>query len=120
MAIGWESLDLKKQFTFYASYHNQSVNVAIHLLCIWPILATALLLLQVMLYLYRLFLNIWINYQIICNIYTNTIISSFQYTPAFVDTPSFLQESPYFKDVKINFALVATIIYCGMFNSMHL
>jgi len=80
MAIGWESLDLRKQFTFYASYHNQSVNVAIHLLCIWPILATAVLLLQ--------------------------------YTPAFVDTPSLLLESPYFKDVKINFALVATIIYC--------
>ena len=58
MAIGWESLDLKKQFTFYASYHNQRVNVAIHLLCIWPILATALLLLQVMwLVLKRIFLS---------------------------------------------------------------
>merc|ERR1712200_64159 len=27
--------DLKKQFIFYASYHNDSVNVGIHLLCIW-------------------------------------------------------------------------------------
>ena len=27
--------DLKKQFIFYASYHNQPVNVAIHLVCIW-------------------------------------------------------------------------------------
>ena len=44
--------------------------------------------------------------------YTN--FYTFQYTPEFVDTPSLLQESPYFKDVKINFALIATIIYCGM------
>merc|ERR1739844_705200 len=27
--------DLKTQFIFYASYHNDSVNVGIHLLCIW-------------------------------------------------------------------------------------
>ena len=41
------ALNLEKQFSFYASYHRQPVNVAIHLLCIWPILATALLRLQV-------------------------------------------------------------------------
>jgi len=29
--------DLKKQFIFYASYHNDPVNVGIHLLCIWNI-----------------------------------------------------------------------------------
>jgi len=46
MAFGMDMLDLKKQFTFYASYHNQPVNVLIHLLCIWPILATACLMLQ--------------------------------------------------------------------------
>ena len=40
------TLHLEKQFTFYASYHSQPVNVAIHLVCIWTILATALLLLQ--------------------------------------------------------------------------
>ena len=28
-------LDLKKQFVFYASYHNHPVNVLIHLACIW-------------------------------------------------------------------------------------
>ena len=28
-------LDLKKQFVFYASYHNHPVNVLIHLGCIW-------------------------------------------------------------------------------------
>ena len=39
--------DLEKQFTFYASYHSHPVNVAIHLVCIWPILATMILLLQV-------------------------------------------------------------------------
>ena len=27
--------DLKKQFVFYASYHNQPINVLIHLFCIW-------------------------------------------------------------------------------------
>ena len=34
--------DLKKQFIFYASYHNNPVNIAIHLLCIWNIFWTAL------------------------------------------------------------------------------
>jgi uncharacterized membrane protein YGL010W len=41
------AFNLEKQFSFYASYHRQPVNVAIHFLCIWPILATALTLLQV-------------------------------------------------------------------------
>ena len=40
------TLNLEKQFTFYATYHSQPVNVAIHLVCIWTILATVLLLLQ--------------------------------------------------------------------------
>ena len=30
--------DLKKQFIFYASYHNNPFNIAIHLFCIWNIL----------------------------------------------------------------------------------
>lgn len=72
-------LDLKEQFTFYASYHNQRVNIAIHLLCIWPILATAILLLQ--------------------------------YTPVCCATPSILENSPYFTDVKMNVATVAVLIY---------
>jgi len=38
--------DLKKNFSFYASYHHNRVNVAIHFLCIWPILATAIAMLQ--------------------------------------------------------------------------
>jgi len=38
--------DLKKQFTFYASYHNHPVNVAIHLVCIWQILWSFIALLQ--------------------------------------------------------------------------
>jgi uncharacterized membrane protein YGL010W len=29
--------DLKEQFIFYASYHNNPVNVAIHLFCIWQL-----------------------------------------------------------------------------------
>lgn len=35
-------LSLRKQFTFYASFHNDPVNQFIHFLCIWPILWTAL------------------------------------------------------------------------------
>ncbi|CAN0121569.1 unnamed protein product [Pylaiella littoralis] len=31
---------LEDQFTFYSSYHNNRVNRAIHLLCIWPIVWT--------------------------------------------------------------------------------
>jgi len=38
--------DLKKQFTFYGSYHNHPVNVAIHLVCIWQILWSFIALLQ--------------------------------------------------------------------------
>ena len=34
--------DLKKQFIFYAAYHNQPVNVAIHLFCIWNLVWSAL------------------------------------------------------------------------------
>ena len=45
--FGKHSLDLEKQFTFYASYHNNPINVLIHILCIWPILATGLVILQV-------------------------------------------------------------------------
>jgi len=46
MAFGRDMVNLKKQFTFYASYHNNPANVAIHIMCIWPILATAILMLQ--------------------------------------------------------------------------
>jgi len=38
--------DLKKQFTFYASYHNDPFNVAIHLVCIWQLLWSSIALLQ--------------------------------------------------------------------------
>jgi len=34
--------DLRKQFVFYASYHNDYVNVGIHLLCIWNLLWSGL------------------------------------------------------------------------------
>eukprot|EP00092_Neocalanus_flemingeri_P023378 GFUD01025346.1.p1 GENE.GFUD01025346.1~~GFUD01025346.1.p1 ORF type:complete len:203 (+),score=48.74 GFUD01025346.1:158-766(+) len=34
--------DLKKQFIFYASYHNNPVNVAIHLFCIWNLVWSGL------------------------------------------------------------------------------
>ena len=42
-----DKLNLEKQFTFYASYHNNRVNIAIHLLCIPILLATGLVIFQV-------------------------------------------------------------------------
>jgi len=39
-------VDLKKQFIFYASYHNNPVNVAIHLFCIWQLLWSGLAIMQ--------------------------------------------------------------------------
>lgn len=37
--------DLERHFAFYGAYHNNPVNVAIHMAFVWPILFTALLLL---------------------------------------------------------------------------
>eukprot|EP00903_Cladosiphon_okamuranus_P016058 g14825.t1 len=37
---------LEDQFTFYAAYHSNRINKAIHLLCIWPILWTGLALMS--------------------------------------------------------------------------
>ena len=39
--------DLEKQYVYYASYHNHPINAMIHIICIWPILATAIYMLQV-------------------------------------------------------------------------
>ncbi|ODM95244.1 hypothetical protein Ocin01_11427 [Orchesella cincta] len=38
--------DLEEQFTFYASYHHAFVNQLIHIVCVWPILWTALVFTQ--------------------------------------------------------------------------
>jgi hypothetical protein len=37
---------LLAQFTFYAQYHNNFINQVIHIVCVWPILWTALVLLS--------------------------------------------------------------------------
>ena len=37
--------DLEKQFAFYGAYHSNRINILIHLVFVWPILFTALLLL---------------------------------------------------------------------------
>jgi len=34
--------DLEKHFAFYGSYHRNPINIAIHLLFVWPIFFTAL------------------------------------------------------------------------------
>lgn len=36
--------DLEKQFAFYGAYHSNPVNIYIHMLFVWPILFTALIL----------------------------------------------------------------------------
>jgi len=46
MAALTDRFNLKKQFVFYASYHNDPINIIIHLMCIWPIFATAVVFLQ--------------------------------------------------------------------------
>ncbi|XP_042041056.1 2-hydroxy-palmitic acid dioxygenase MPO1-like [Salvia splendens] len=38
--------DLEEQFTFYGAYHNNPINIALHTVFVWPILFTALLLLN--------------------------------------------------------------------------
>lgn len=35
-------MDLEEQFTFYASYHHDTMNKIIHILCVWPILWSAI------------------------------------------------------------------------------
>ncbi|XP_029130785.1 uncharacterized endoplasmic reticulum membrane protein YGL010W isoform X2 [Cajanus cajan] len=37
--------DLEKQFAFYGAYHSNPVNIAIHVLFVWPIFFSALLIL---------------------------------------------------------------------------
>ncbi|KNC53581.1 uncharacterized protein AMSG_01291 [Thecamonas trahens ATCC 50062] len=31
---------LEKNFAFYASYHSDTINVAVHIICVWPLLWT--------------------------------------------------------------------------------
>lgn len=35
-------INLDEQFTFYASYHHDKINQLIHIVCVWPILWSAL------------------------------------------------------------------------------
>ncbi|CAH9145426.1 unnamed protein product [Cuscuta epithymum] len=37
--------DLEKHFAFYGAYHSNPVNIFIHMLCVWPIFFTSLVLL---------------------------------------------------------------------------
>jgi uncharacterized membrane protein YGL010W len=39
-----EILDLEKQFSFYGAYHNNRVNILIHIIFVWPIFYTSLIL----------------------------------------------------------------------------
>ncbi|CAK4082222.1 unnamed protein product [Aphanomyces euteiches] len=47
MALGFkDKFNLEKQVTFYLSYHSDPINKALHLVCIWPILLSAIYLLN--------------------------------------------------------------------------
>ncbi|KAJ0751191.1 putative 2-hydroxy-palmitic acid dioxygenase Mpo1 [Helianthus annuus] len=37
--------DLEKQYVFYGAYHSKPVNILIHMLFVWPILFTSLVIL---------------------------------------------------------------------------
>ncbi|POO03505.1 hypothetical protein TorRG33x02_007100 [Trema orientale] len=39
-------LDLEKHFAFYGAYHSNPINIAIHMLLVWPIFFTAILILN--------------------------------------------------------------------------
>ncbi|XP_076922941.1 2-hydroxy-palmitic acid dioxygenase MPO1-like [Bidens hawaiensis] len=39
-------LDLEKHFAFYASYHNNPINIIIHMIFVWPIFFTAVVLIN--------------------------------------------------------------------------
>ncbi|CAG7720251.1 unnamed protein product [Allacma fusca] len=39
-------VDLDKQFVFYASYHHDKINKLIHIVCVWPILWSAMVFCQ--------------------------------------------------------------------------
>ncbi|CAN8292556.1 unnamed protein product [Cochlearia groenlandica] len=39
-------LDLEKHFAFYGAYHSNPINILIHIVFVWPIVFTALLLLH--------------------------------------------------------------------------
>lgn len=38
--------DLEEQFAFYGAYHSNPINIVVHMIFVWPILFTALLLLN--------------------------------------------------------------------------
>lgn len=40
-----DRFNLEKQMTFYLSYHDNKVNQAIHLMCIWPIFISGIMIL---------------------------------------------------------------------------
>ncbi|KAK1425778.1 hypothetical protein QVD17_21136 [Tagetes erecta] len=39
-------LDLDKNFAFYAAYHSSRINIAIHMIFVWPIFFTSILLIN--------------------------------------------------------------------------
>ncbi|GMP58337.1 hypothetical protein CsSME_00022041 [Camellia sinensis var. sinensis] len=64
--------DLEKHFAFYGAYHSNPINIAIHMLLVWPIFFTALLILYFTPSLFSLpyieFSSFGINFILILNI----------------------------------------------------
>lgn len=43
--MGTGLFDLERHFSFYGAYHSNPINIAVHMVFVWPILFTALVLL---------------------------------------------------------------------------
>ena len=117
-AIG-DRFNLKKQFTFYASYHNDPINIVIHLICIWPIFATTVVFLQVNRVLFKIqkaVKPIWVDYIIARNGKNVALLYLiFQYTPNFAATPASIEGLSFGKDIHINGAFLLVLLYIGEF-----
>ena len=111
-AIG-DRFNLKKQFTFYASYHNDPINIVIHLICIWPIFATTVLFLQVNRVLSKI--QKAVKPIIIARNGKNVALLYliFQYTPNFAATPASIEGLSFGKDIHINGAFFLVLLYIG-------
>ena len=111
MASLSDKFNLKKQFVFYASYHNDPINILIHLMCIWPIFATTVVFLQVRFIKFNSHLALYLNLNIVCIICILLIL--FQYTPTLLENPEALENLSFSKNINLNGAFFFILLYIG-------
>eukprot|EP01134_Creolimax_fragrantissima_P003312 CFRG3312T1 len=68
--------NLEKQFTFYASYHNDMINKIIHFLCIWPILWTAMVLFSYTTPMHSFEVPDWVPFNEYCPVNWSAFVAS--------------------------------------------